>query len=240
MISGRILLVEDDPGIRKFLRVALESQGFVLDEEATGRAGVARAATAQPDLVILDLGLPDMDGKAVIARIREWSQVPILVLSVRQAEEEKVAALDAGANDFVVKPFGIAELMARVRALLRSSASGTVPEAEIVRGDLSIDLARHEVALAGAPVRLTRKEFDLLALLARNAGRIVTHRQLLADVWGPAHEHDLQYLRVFIGRLRAKLGDDPAAPRFILNEPGVGYRFLDQAAGLAPRSTGSA
>jgi two-component system KDP operon response regulator KdpE len=227
MKTGRILLVEDDPGIRKFLRVALEAQGFSLEEEASGKAGIARAATLQPDLVVLDLGLPDMDGKAVIARIREWSDVPILILSVRQAEEEKVAALDAGANDYVVKPFGIAELLARVRALLRSKTGGAAVEAEIVRGDLRIDLARHEVSLAGASVKLTRKEFDLLALLARNAGRIVTHRQLLADVWGQAHEHDLQYLRVFIGRLRAKLADDPAAPRFILNEPGVGYRFLD-------------
>lgn len=227
MNTGRILLIEDDPGIRKFLRVALEAQGFVMEEEASGKGGVAKAATAQPDLVVLDLGLPDMDGKAVIARIREWSQVPILILSVRQSEEEKVAALDAGANDYVVKPFGIAEMLARVRALLRSASGGAAPETEIVRRDLRIDLARHEVTLASEPVRLTRKEFDLLALLARNAGRIVTHRQLLADIWGPAHEHDLQYLRVFIGRLRAKLGDDPAAPLFILNEPGVGYRFLD-------------
>lgn len=227
MNTGRILLIEDDPGIRRFLRVALEAHGFTLEEDASGKGGIAKTATVQPDLVVLDLGLPDMDGKAVIARIREWSKVPILILSVRQAEEEKVAALDAGANDYVVKPFGIAEMLARVRALLRSAPGGAAPDTEIVRGDLRIDLARHEVALAGDPVKLTRKEFDLLALLARNAGRIVTHRQLLADLWGPAHEHDLQYLRVFIGRLRAKLGDDPAAPRFILNEPGVGYRFLD-------------
>jgi two-component system, OmpR family, KDP operon response regulator KdpE len=227
MNTDRILLIEDDPGIRKFLRVALEAQGFTPDEEASGKSGIAKAATAQPDLVVLDLGLPDMDGKAVIARIREWSNVPILILSVRQSEDEKVAALDAGANDYVVKPFGIAEMLARVRALLRSAPGGATPETEILRRDLRIDLARHEVALAGEPVKLTRKEFDLLALLARNAGRIITHRQLLGDIWGPAHEHDLQYLRVFIGRLRAKLGDDPAAPRFILNEPGVGYRFLD-------------
>ncbi len=227
MNTGRILLIEDDPGIRKFLRVALEAQGFTMEEEASGKSGIARAATAQPDLVVLDLGLPDMDGKTVIARIREWSQVPILILSVRQSEQEKVAALDAGANDYVVKPFGIAEMLARVRALLRSAPGAAAPASEIIRGDLQVDLARHLVTLAGKPLRLTRKEFDLLALLARNAGRIVTHRQLLADIWGPAHEHDLQYLRVFIGRLRAKLGDDPAAPRFILNEPGVGYRFLD-------------
>lgn len=227
MTTGRILVIEDDPGIRKFLRIALDTQGFVLAEAASGREGIGKTATATPDLVVLDLGLPDMDGKDVIRSIREWSEVPILILSVRQAEAEKVAALDAGANDYVVKPFGIAELLARVRALLRASRGGTAAEADIVRGDLRIDLARHEVTLAGEPVRLTRKEFDLLALLARNAGRIVTHRQLLHDIWGPAHEHDLQYLRVFVGRLRAKLGDDPSAPRFILNEPGVGYRFLD-------------
>lgn len=227
MSSGRILVVEDDPGIRKFLRVALEAQGFAIVEAASGRDGAGKAAVVTPDLVVLDLGLPDMDGKEVIARIREWSQVPILILSVRQAEAEKVAALDAGANDYVVKPFGIAELLARVRALLRSSRSAAAADPEIVHGDLRIDLAGHEVALAGEPLKLTRKEFDILALLARNAGRIITHRQLLADIWGPAHEQDLQYLRVFIGRLRAKLGDDPAAPRFILNEPGVGYRFLD-------------
>ena len=227
MTTGRILVVEDDPGIRKFLRVALEAQGFHLAESASGKEGISNAAVFAPDLVVLALGLPAMDGKDVILGIREWSQVPILILSVRHAEEEKVAALDAGANDYVLKPFGIAELLARVRALLRANRRGATDEAEIVRGDLRIDLARHEVTLAGEAVRLTRKEFDLLALLARHAGRIVTHRQLLNDIWGPAHEHDLQYLRVFIGRLRAKLGDDPSAPRFILNEPGVGYRFLD-------------
>jgi two-component system KDP operon response regulator KdpE len=227
MTTGRILVIEDDPGIRKFLRIALDTQGFDLAEAASGREGIGKTATATPDLVVLDLGLPDMDGKEVIRSIREWSEVPILILSVRQAEEEKVAALDAGANDYVVKPFGIAELLARVRALLRASRGGTAAEADIVQGDLRIDLARHEVTLAGELVKLTRKEFDLLALLARNAGRIMTHRQLLHDIWGPAHEHDLQYLRVFVGRLRAKLGDDPSAPRFILNEPGVGYRFLD-------------
>lgn len=227
MSAGRILVVEDDPGIRKFLQVALAAQGFGVSEAVSGREGVGKAATVSPDLVILDLGLPDIDGKEVVKRIREWSQVPILILSVRQAEDEKVAALDAGANDFVVKPFGISELLARIRALLRTVRAGETAVAEIVRGDLRIDLARHEVSLGAEPMKLTRKEFDLLALLARNAGRIVTHRQLLHDIWGPAHEHDVQYLRVFIGRLRQKLGDDPADPRFILNEPGVGYRFLD-------------
>lgn len=223
----RILIIEDEPQIRKFLRVALEAHQFAVVEAANGKEGVGMAATATPDLIILDLGLPDIDGKEVVRRIREWSQTPILILSVRQSEEEKVAALDAGANDYVVKPFGIGELLARVRVLQRvNSSPGVGQAAEIKQGDLTIDLARHEVHLAGAPMKLTRKEFDLLALLARHAGRIVTHRQLLHDLWGPAHEHDVQYLRVFIGRLRLKLGDDPASPRFILNEPGVGYRFL--------------
>lgn len=223
----RILIIEDEPQIRKFLRVALEAHQFAVVEAANGKEGVGMAATATPDLIILDLGLPDIDGKEVVRRIREWSQTPILILSVRQSEEEKVAALDAGANDYVVKPFGIGELLARVRVLQRvNSSPGIGQAAEIKQGDLTIDLARHEVHLAGTPVKLTRKEFDLLALLARHAGRIVTHRQLLHDLWGPAHEHDVQYLRVFIGRLRLKLGDDPASPRFILNEPGVGYRFL--------------
>lgn len=229
MNTGRILLVEDDPGIRRVLRVALEAQGFSMEEAATGHDGVAKAASARPDLVVLDLGLPDIDGKTVIVRIRTWSEVPILILSVRQAEDEKVAALDAGANDYVVKPFGMAELLARVRALMRAGGNRGAAEPQIIAGALCVDLARHEVTLAGEAVKLTRKEFDLLAVLARNAGRILTHRQLLNEVWGPAHEHDLHYLRVFVGRLRGKLGDDPAAPRFILNEPGVGYRFLEQA-----------
>lgn len=228
MSLERILIVEDDRPIRKFLRVAFEAHGFEVVEAPTGKDGVDKAATTTPDLVVLDLGLPDIDGKEVVRRVREWSETPILILSVREAEGEKVAALDAGANDYVVKPFGIAELLARVRALLRvARGAASAPSAEIVQGDLRIDLARHEVTLAGAPVKLTRKEFDLLALLARHAGRIITHKQLLHDIWGPAHEHDVQYLRVFIGRLRTKLRDDPTAPRFLLNEPGVGYRFLD-------------
>jgi two-component system KDP operon response regulator KdpE len=227
--QGRILIVDDEPQIRKFLRVALEAHGFTVVEAETGQAGVNKTALERPDLVVLDLGLPDMDGKTVIARIREWSQVPVLILSVRQDEMEKVAALDAGANDYVVKPFGISEFLARVRVLLRSSGKAEDTQAEIVSGDLRIDVAKHTVTLSGEPVRLTRKEFELLLHLARHGGRIVTHRQLLHDVWGPAHQEDLQYLRVFVGRVRQKLGDDPADPRFILNEPGVGYRFLPEA-----------
>ena len=230
MTTGtRVLVVDDDAQIRRFLRIALEAHDFEVIEATGGKDGVSRCATAQPALVILDLGLPDIDGKIVVERIREWSKVPILILSVRQSESEKVAALDAGANDYVVKPFGIAELLARMRVLLRErDGSGTAPGAsQIAINGLLLDLARHEVKIDDEPIRMTRKEFDLLRHLAVNAGRIVTHNQLLTAVWGPAHESDVQYLRVFIGRIRAKLRDDPARPRFILNEPGVGYRFLD-------------
>lgn len=226
--AGKILVVDDEAQIRRFLRIALEAHGFAVVEAARGQDAVARTATETPDVVILDLGLPDQDGKAVIARIREWSSVPILVLSVRQAEAEKVAALDAGADDYVVKPFGIAELLARLRALRRSRGGegGPAEPAELTVGDLHVDLARREVRVGDRPVRLTRKEFELLATLARHAGRIVTHPQLLRQVWGRAHEGDIHYLRVFVSQIRDKLGDDPAHPRFILNEPGVGYRLL--------------
>jgi two-component system KDP operon response regulator KdpE len=227
MKTGRILLVEDDPGIRKFLRVALEAQGFSLEEEASGKAGIARAATLQPDLVVLDLGLPDMDGKAVIARIREWSDVPILILSVRQAEEEKVAALDAGANDYVVKPFGIAELLARVRALLRSKTGGAAVEAEIVRGDLRIDLARHEVSLAGASSSLPARNSTFWPCLRA----MPAASSPIDSCWRMSGGRPTSTTFSICGSSSAgcgqKLADDPAAPRFILNEPGVGYRFLD-------------
>ncbi len=228
MSAGRILIVDDEPQIRRFLRIALEAHGFSVVEAVRGEDGIAKSATETPDLVILDLGLPDIDGKEVVRRIREWSQVPILILSVRQAESEKVDALDAGANDYVAKPFGIAELLARVRVLLRIRANpdNAAPTARLSFAGLVLDRATHEVFRDGEPVRLTRKEFDLLAFLASNAGRIVTHRQLLLEMWGPSHAEDVQYLRVFIGRIRAKLKDDAAAPRFILNEPGVGYRFI--------------
>ena len=223
---ARILLIEDEPQIRKFLRVALEANAMDVVEAATGRDGIAKAATASPDIIIVDLGLPDMDGKQVVRRLREWSQTPILILSVRDSEAEKVAALDHGANDYVVKPFGINELLARIRVLLRPRQAASRDEPQMIFGLLAIDLPLRLATLNGRSVELTKKEFDLLALLARHAGRLLTHRQLLNEIWGPAHEEDIQYLRVFIGRLRQKLGDDPAAPKYILNEPGVGYRFV--------------
>ena len=225
MSDARILVIEDEAPIRRFLRIAIESAGFTMLEAERGRTGIERAATEAPDLVVLDLGLPDMDGKAVIAAIREWSQVPILVLSVRDAETEKIAALDAGADDYVTKPFATGELLARLRALLRSRKPPTADKPALSFGDLTIDLAAHTVVRGGMETRLTRKEFEVLALLAQHAGRLVTHKQLLTTVWGPAHADDAHYLRIAIGHIREKIGDDASDPKFILTEPGVGYRL---------------
>ncbi len=226
MSEGRILIVEDEAPIRRFLKIAIESAGFTLLEADRGRLGLERAATEAPDLVILDLGLPDMDGKAVIAALREWSDVPILVLSVRDAETEKIAALDLGADDYVTKPFATGELLARLRALLRSRKPANSAKSTLSLPPLSIDLAAHTVEIDGQDVKLTRKEFDVLALLARHAGRLVTHKQLLTTVWGPAHVGDTHYLRIAIAHIRDKLADDAANPRIILTEPGVGYRLI--------------
>jgi two-component system KDP operon response regulator KdpE len=224
--EARILVIEDEAPIRRFLKIAIESAGFAMLEADRGRLGIERAATEAPDLVVLDLGLPDMDGKAVVAAIREWSQMPILVLSVRDSELEKIAALDAGADDYVTKPLATGELLARLRALLRSRKAPVTEKSHLVFGPLAIDLAAHTVSVGDVDARLTRKEFEVLALLARHAGRLVTHKQLLNAVWGPAHAEDAHYLRIAIGHIREKLGDDAADPRFIVTEPGVGYRLL--------------
>lgn len=222
----RVLVIEDEAPIRRFLKIALGSAHLDIDEAARGREGIEKAATSAPDVVVLDLGLPDMDGKAVVAAIREWSQVPILILSVRDSETEKIAALDAGADDYVTKPFATGELLARLRALMRSRKPATADPPAIGIGPLAIDLARRLVSVAGEEVKLTRKEYDVLALLARHHGRLVTHRQLLTTVWGPAHLADTHYLRIAVGHIRDKLGDDAAEPRYILTEPGVGYRLV--------------
>ncbi|MGQ3356381.1 MAG: response regulator [Phreatobacter sp.] len=221
----RVLVVEDEAPIRRFLGIILSSAGMVVEEAARGRDGIARAATTAPDVVMLDLGLPDMDGKAVVSAIRAWSQVPILILSVRDGEGEKIAALDAGADDYVTKPFATGELLARLRALTRSRRPVVAETPAVTIGTLAIDLAKRSVTLQGAEVKLTRKEYDVLALLARHHGRLVTHRQLLTTIWGPAHVEDTHYLRIAVGHIRDKLGDDAADPRFILTEPGVGYRL---------------
>jgi len=221
----RILLIDDEAPIRRFLRVPLEAEGHAVIEAGTARDGILAVAREAPGLVILDLGLPDADGLSVLREIRRWSQVPVLVLSVRADEAGKVAALDAGAQDYVVKPFGMNELLARIRSLLRDRAAASAP-ALIETLDLQIDSANHTVTKSGVPLHLTRREFDLLWLLASHAGRLVTQGMILKSLWGPAHAEDSQYLRVYVRQLRQKLGDDAANPRYIMTEPGIGYRFI--------------
>jgi len=224
---ARILVVDDEPQIRMFLEISLRAQGHRVTIAASGEAGLAAMATEGADLVVLDLGLPDSDGRTVLAELRQWSSVPVIVLTVRGDEAEKVAALDAGANDYVTKPFGVQELMARIRALLRTQAlpEGSAPPL-FDDGRLRVDLALREVALDGVPLALSRKEFALLATLVRHAGRVVTQPQLLREIWGPTHQQDTHYLRILVAKLRQKLGDDAARPRWIATEPGVGLRFL--------------
>ena len=222
--GARVLVIDDEAPIRRFLRIALEAEGHGVIEAATAREGIAAIARETPALVILDLGLPDADGLSVLAEIRGWSAVPVIVLSVRSDEAGKVAALDAGAQDYVVKPFGVKELLARIRSLLRDRGGPAAPSV-IEVGDLRIDAAAHAVSHAGQQIHLTRREFDLLWMLASHAGRLVTHGMILKALWGPAHATDVQYLRVYVRQLRAKLGDDAANPRYILTEPGIGYRF---------------
>lgn len=224
--APRILVIDDEAQIRRFLDIGLRAEGYEVLLAATAAEGLALAATRTPDLVILDIGLPDMDGHAVLAELRQWSQLPVLMLSARDTEGEKVRALDRGANDYVTKPFGIQELMARLRALLRNRPGEPELPPRYDDGRLAIDLTRREVRLDGAPVALTRKEYAVLELLLRHAGRVVTQQQLLREVWGPTHTGDSQYLRIVIGRLRQKLGDDPVNPRWLKTEPGVGHRFL--------------
>ena len=222
-----ILVIDDEAQIRKFLRISLGAQGYRVLEAGTGADGLALAALERPDLVVLDLGLPDKDGQRVLGELREWSHVPVLVLSVRASEGEKVLALDGGANDYVTKPFSVQEFLARVRVLLRQAGGGEQQEAVVESGPLSVDFAYRRVTLDGAEVALTRKEYAVLAQLARHLGRVVTQQQLLKDIWGPTHVEDTHYLRVVVGHLRQKLGDDPTEPRFIVTEAGVGYRLRE-------------
>jgi two-component system KDP operon response regulator KdpE len=224
--NASILVIDDETQIRKFLRISLNAEGYRVLEAGNGRDGLAQAALGRPDLVVLDLGLPDLDGKDVLCELREWSEVPVLVLSVRASEGEKVLALDGGANDYVTKPFGIQEFLARVRALLRQAGSGQEQTTQVVSGALCVDFACRRVSLAGSEVALTRKEYAVLALLARHVGRVVTQQQLLKDVWGASHLEDSHYLRIVVGHLRQKLGDTPTNPCFIVTEAGVGYRLL--------------
>lgn len=221
----KILVIEDDPQIRKFLTITLTSHDYAVIPAEAGGEGIRLATSVKPDAVLLDLGLPDMDGTEVISSIREWSKMPIIVLSVRNQEEEKVKAFDLGANDYVTKPFGTAELLARIRVTLRDAIVAQVEETEITIGDLQVDLMKRIVSLRGERIKLSPKEFNLLKVLAMNAGKLLTHKYLMQQVWGEAYSDDNQYLRIYIAQLRQKLEKDPARDQFIINEPGIGYRL---------------
>jgi len=225
MTTGpKVLIVDDEPQIRRFLRASLQAHDYQVIEAENGKEGVRACTVQKPDLLILDLGLPDMDGLDVIKLVREWSTIPIIVLSIRSDDADKIEALDRGANDYVTKPFSMGELLARMRVALRQGqASGDDPI--ITAGDIAIDLSKRLVTVAGTAVRLSRKEYDLLRILASHPGKVITHQQLLQEVWGQAYVEETQYLRVYIGQLRQKLEKEPAAPKYLTTEPGVGYRL---------------
>ncbi|QXP83637.1 response regulator [Methylococcus sp. Mc7] len=222
-----VVVIEDDPQMRRFLRTSLRSHGFQVFEADTGNRGIIEAGMRKPEVVILDLGLPDMDGVEVVKALREWTMLPIIVLSARSAEEHKIEALDAGADDYLTKPFGIGELLARIRVALRHSATGAAnsPDHGYASGGLRIDLLRRTVTVGEREIRLTPTEYRLLAALARHAGKVLTHRQLLVEVWGPSHVEDSHYLRIYMSQLRQKLETDPAKPEYLITESGVGYRL---------------
>jgi two-component system KDP operon response regulator KdpE len=223
-----ILVIDDEAQILRALRTILTAKQFRVTTASRGEEGLALAATQLPDLIVLDLSLPDMDGVEVCARLREWTQTPIIILSVREGERDKVSALDKGADDYLTKPFGIEELLARIRVALRHSAQsqGSSKRTVITAGPLVIDLAQHTVTREGAEVKLTATEFKLLAYMAANSGRVLTHQAILSHVWDPADADHVEYLRVYMRQLRKKLEDDPNQPKYILNEPGIGYRFI--------------
>jgi len=225
MIQPQILIIEDELALRRFLVPTLEGQGYRVEVAGTGAEGLAQAGAHNPDLVLLDLGLPDMDGLEVLRQVRTWSRKPILILSARHQEEAKVAALDLGADDYLTKPFGAAELLARIRVALRHAARPAQESPVLACGALSLDLERREVTVEGVPVRLTPLEYRLLEALARRAGQVATHAQLLNEVWGPAGAGQTHYLRIYMGTLRRKIEPDPTRPRYLLTEPSIGYRL---------------
>jgi len=225
-----ILIVEDEPQMRRFLRASLGSHGFRLLEAGTAKEALALATSQSPEVILLDLGLPDGDGIALARSLREWSRVPIIVVSARGREADKVEALDAGSDDYLTKPFGVNELLARIRVALRHASQAAQAPAPVIEiGPLRMDFGRREVTMAGEEVNLTPNEYRLLALLARNAGKVLTHRQILTEVWGPAHAAETHYLRVYMAQLRRKIEGAPARPRLLVTEPGVGYRMRDRA-----------
>lgn len=226
-LTPTLIVVEDEANLRHFIRLALEKEGYQVFEADTLQRGLIEAGTRQPDMVVLDLGLPDGDGSELIRQLRGWSAIPVLVLSARSGESDKVAALDAGADDYLTKPFGAAELLARVRAHLRRSTKQDKDGASIINfGKVSVDLARRHVERAGEALHLTPIEYKLLAYLIANPDVVITHRQLLRSVWGPSHSEDSHYVRVYMGQLRKKIEDDPSQPQHIRTETGIGYRFI--------------
>ena len=228
--NPHVLVIDDEPQILRALRTILTAQNYRVSVANRGEEGLSLAAAEQPDVIILDLGLPDIDGITVCAELRQWTQIPIIVLSVRESERDKVMALDKGADDYLVKPFGIEELLARLRVALRHSSQVKGGGESVVQtGDLVIDLARHIVTKGGAEVKLTATEFQLLAYLAAHPGRVLTHQGILNHVWGPEYVDNVEYLRVYMSQLRKKLENNPKEPKFLLSEPGVGYRFSFEA-----------
>lgn len=225
--KGLILLIEDEPQMQRFLRIVLQGQGFRFIEAQTGQEGLVQAATRSPDIILLDLGLPDIDGLEVTRRLREWSDIPIIVLSAREQEQDKIKALDAGADDYLTKPFGAGELLARIRVAVRHKVMRQAGQGEpvFILDNLRVDMSQRQVFLNEQEVHLTPIEYKLLTVLIQNAGKVVTHSQLLKEVWGPSYSKETQYLRVYMTQLRHKLESDPARPRFLINEPGIGYRL---------------
>jgi len=225
--KGMILLIEDEPQMQRFLRIILQGHGYRFIEAQTGQEGLVQAATRSPDIILLDLGLPDIDGLEVTRRLREWSDIPIIVLSAREQEQDKIKALDAGADDYLTKPFGAGELLARIRVAIRHKVmrQSTTGEPVFILDNLRVDMSQRQVFLNEQEVHLTPIEYKLLTVLIQNAGKVVTHNQLLKEVWGPSYTKETQYLRVYMTQLRHKLELDPARPRFLINEPGIGYRL---------------
>lgn len=223
--GARILIVDDEPQIRRMLKVALSAHGYEVAEAATGQEGLNKTALFHPDLMILDLGLPDLDGMEIITKLREWTQVPIIILSVREHEEDKIKTLDLGADDYITKPFNMGELLARIRVALRHIVPAE-NEPVLSFGNLTIDLSLRLVSENGREIKLTPLEYDILKNLALHAGRVLTHRQLLKNIWGSEYQEETHYLRVYIGQLRHKIEPDPTRPRYIITEPGVGYRLM--------------
>ena len=225
----KLLVIDDELSIRKFLRHSLSEEEFALDEAATGKEGISRVALGNPDVLLLDLGLPDMDGITVVEELRTWSTVPIIVLSARHQESDKIKALDAGADDYLTKPFSVGELKARLRVALRHSRQpGEVAQAVFESYGVRVDLSTRRVSKNGQEIHLTPNEYNMLSVLIRHAGKVVTHRQLLREVWGEAYTEEMQYLRVYAGQLRHKLEDEPARPKLLLTEPAVGYRLVPE------------